>query len=274
MTSPVTDTLYSIWAVTEKNVYVAGDNGALLHYDGNAWAALVGPPGTPPPRLAGIWADDVGDLAAVSSTSVYTFGGQWQASTTTYFLESIWADNVSDVFVSDSHGEVGHYNGSGWSWSTPGSDTAVQRQVWGVGPGNVFVTSSDKNLFHGDGTTWQIACTAANPLAGMWADSASDAYMIETQGASSVIAYYAGSSTCTEVQTFGRLDGVWGSGSGDVFFVGENGVVVHGSGMSWDTTAPRPTVTSTLEAVGGTGPDDVYAVGDGGTIWHYTGIAH
>ena len=69
--------LNSIYGFDWNDIFVAGDNGVILHYDGNSWTK--------------------------------------QESNITHSLNRIWGSSRDNVYVSGDYGTILHYNGEKWT---------------------------------------------------------------------------------------------------------------------------------------------------------------
>src|SRR5438094_2467970 len=81
-----------VWGASPSDVFVVGDGGKILHYNGASWAA--------------------------------------QLSGTTQFLFAVWGASGSDVFAVGDTGTILHYDGKGWL-AQPSGTTQSVNGVWG-----------------------------------------------------------------------------------------------------------------------------------------------
>ncbi len=259
MTSPVTTTLHGVWAVRRADAYAVGDQ-AILHYDGNRWAAPVGLP--------------VLGLGAI--------------------LSAVWARATDDVFVTASGvgglaGDVLHFDGAAWTVD-PSSSLALNA-ITGSPTGEIFVAGARGTMGvirKLAGGAWTESDVGGPTLSGIWA-SADRAVAVGGQASGVIWRSDSGAAWAAEVLPPGTpsLTAVWGSSNQDIFAVGHAGAgtqptILHFDGSSWSTLAPcdgsaGPCIDSsimqatTLFGVNGTAADNAYAVGQQGTILHYDG---
>ena len=73
----------AVWGSDAANVYAAGDNGTILHYDGSAW--------------------------------------QPAASNVTVRLRGLWGTAANDIYAVGEGGTILHFDGSSWSPETGGT---------------------------------------------------------------------------------------------------------------------------------------------------------
>ena len=108
--------LYALWGRAATDVYAAGSDGTILHYNGSNWTAR-------------------------GSGSVNTLFG-------------LWGRAGNDVYAVGDSGTILHYDGS--AWSTSPSPTSVRLTgVWGSAAADVYAVGYGA-LLHYDGTSWQL----------------------------------------------------------------------------------------------------------------------
>ncbi len=224
MDSGTTSTLMDIWGSSGNDIFVVGDKGDVLHFDGSTWNSME--------------------------------------SGTANWLWGVWGSSPTDVFAVGSHGTILHYNGSVWDSMSSGTDVFLQ-DVWGTSSDNVFAVGSSKTILHYDGVNW-TAMDVDAPTGyggyGIWGDSSSDVFVASDQPA---IWYYNGSAWSVLNSGLDTdLRAIWGSTSSDVFAVGDYGVASYYNGASW--TPFNTGVEKALRGIWGTSTADIFAVGGGG----------
>ena len=119
MNSGTTKVLYNVWGSSHSDVFAVGENGQILHYDGNA--------------------QDKWTPMAVSGLSTVT-------------LRGVWGSGPSDVYAVGSGGTIIHYScppALPCSWVVQDSGTTVHlRGVWGTGVTDVFVVGENGTILH------------------------------------------------------------------------------------------------------------------------------
>lgn len=268
--------LSDIWGSNKEDVWIAGAEGTLLHWDGGAWSRT--------------------------------------ASGTTAALGTIGGTSSSDVWTISSGGAALHWDGKGWSAApnTP-SGLAVVRasysgDVWGLsyeamthdygivrwnggkwisvlsGPTNYFFgglggTSASDMWFVGNGPIGRWNGTAlgidsfgnvTGPFYSVWARAPSDAWVVGDAGA---IAHWNGTAWAKVPAPFAIYSGVWGASGADAWAVGRScnmqNCIAHWDGTAWTLDTTLITLfPSVLTAVWGTSASDVWAIGS-----HWTGTA-
>jgi hypothetical protein len=263
--------LYSIWGNSGNDVFAAGSDGFLLHFNGSAWSNVAS--GTTS-NLAGLWGSSPTDVFAIGSDGVivHLSGSAWNswssmASGTTKNLSSVWGSSGSDVFAVGDGGSILHYDGKAWTAMNSRTKTFLSG-VWGNSGTDVFTVGTNGTILHYNGSVWQIANSGTtNHLYGIWGSSGNNVFVV---GISGTILHFNGSDwTAMSSGTTNHLYSVWGSSENDVFAVGIGGTVLHYNGSVWSVMSPG--TENNLYGVWGVSGNDVFAVGNGGTIMHCNG---
>jgi hypothetical protein len=254
-----------------RNVFAAGSDGALMHYDGTRWIAQT-PAMFDHFRAIAVFATDhavaLGELGTIQrfngtswtlvmSDATWRFNGvvrvgamdafavgnrgvlRYNGTTWTTFaapgtteLTDIWGTSASDLYVIDTAGVLSHYNGSTWQTENlPGNPTAIA--VWGTGPGKVYVAASGSTgLYYLVGTQWQSNTIGFGTITA-GAGIGGDAFCLV--GTQSTVWCNDGvywSMLAGSGSGFGDLGAVWASAADDVFVAGTAGIQ-HFEGSSW-----------------------------------------
>lgn len=214
-----------------SDIYAVGQEGVVLHYDGQEW--LREHSGTDRDLYA-VWCSDTGRVFAVGYDVITTrTHGSWavESSVDDHWLRAVWGLADDDVYAGGMSGIILHYDGETWTpMETP--TTSTIRGIWGSGPDDIFAVTRayDGEVLHYDGQTWSIQDKFTdNPL---WS--------------------------------------VWGTGPDNVYTVGwDGGAIYHYDGETWHVE--HQPWDATAHAVHGTGPDNVYVGGYQGGFWHFDG---
>jgi hypothetical protein len=288
MDSGASANLSAIWGFSGSDVFVVGEQGTILHYEGTSWTAMAGANANN--YLTGVWGSSHSDVFAVgcpkAATTILHFDGASWSPVLTMPIGcgyAVWGFSPSDVFVSGG-GLVLHFDGTSWS------STIVAEQLfglWGSSHSDVFgVGEYDYGIglvVHYNGVAWSVMTTNVAPsgeLSRVWGTSPSNVYAV---GYSLMAPYnwtfycqYNGAPWwCDESDIDPSISGftaVWGLSPNDLFAVGGFGapsrsLVAHFDGRAW-TTMPT-NAPAALGAVWGSSATDVFAVGEAGTILHY-----
>ena len=157
----VTDDLHGVFAVSPNDVWVVGDAGTVLHYDG-CWRAE---PKATDVNLTSVWASADGTVWAggAAATTLRRSGGTWSVFTTpgTLAVRGIFA-TASIVWAAAEEGAVYRWDGAAWQLAHLTSTPGMYKGVWGAAPDDVWVVGDGKEPdgdyaaihVHWDGTAW------------------------------------------------------------------------------------------------------------------------
>lgn len=238
------DDYYGIWGSGANDIFVVGDNGRIVKWNGANWSVMSG-------------------------NNLRSFHSVWGSSSSNVFA-AIFDRPQNTPY--DNFGEVNCYDGSAWSYMS-GTVGAACSGLWGSGPNDVFVVGDFGRISHFNGSVWSNMNSGIdNHLYGIWGSGSNDVFAV---GESGVILHYSGSTWSKMPSgTASELRGIWGSGPSDVFAVSSNDVILHFNGSSWSLMNPPTSggwIGLPLNRVWGSGPSNVFAVGDFGEIYHYDG---
>lgn len=222
--------IVSLWAISPSDIWGAGWNGTLIHFDGATWS----------PVPSGVSTD----------------------------LNALWASSTSDVWAVGASGKTLHYNGTSWT-PVPIGAVYPLNAVWGVSPKDIWAVGSNAGVaggpgefWHFDGTAWAKVVTGINgALYGVWASAPNDIFAC---GAGGVIMHFDTAWKSKMSGTTNSLYGIWGSAPNQVFAVGLLGTVVRYDGTAWKTLSAGGT-TQDLNGLFGDSKT-VYIVGTTGTL--------
>jgi hypothetical protein len=190
--------LYALWGNESSNVYAAGQDGIVAHFDGADWSAV---------QLSnGMCAEPP--------------------------LQAIWGSSGSDIYAVDDYGTIQHYNGSAWTPTKVGDELLTG--VWGSSANDVFVVGHEGKVMHYGGTGWtqveEPSLFGTGPhFEDVWGSSGSDVFLVAQGG---LMLHYDGEDwdqvTGLPAGT-NDLHSIWGSSEDNVFAVGESGLILHGT---------------------------------------------
>jgi hypothetical protein len=225
-----TNTFYGIWGTAADNIITVGSGGAILHYDGTGWNAMV--------------------------------------SNSTTNLQDVWGAAADNVFAVGIEGAILHYNGTEWSTMSSGVETQIY-SVWGTASNDVYAVGNLGTILHYDGTEWSSVDTGIpnlGMLKGIWGTAADDIFVVgqAIDPGIPVILHFDGTNWTSmnhDVTASVPLEDVWGSAFYDVFAVGYGGMMLHYDGLSWSTVDCA--TTQNLSGAWGDGNGTVFVCGDG-----------
>jgi photosystem II stability/assembly factor-like uncharacterized protein len=258
--------LNGVWGSSARDVFVVGDEGTILHYDGSVWKPM---PSSTDQGLFATWGSSARDVYATgdNGTFLHYDGNVWfpQKSYPYVQLGAVWGASGSDVYFTADN-VIRHYDGNVFRMS--GDADAVLRALWGSSANDVYATGDDGTFLHYDGNVWfpQKSYPYVR-LGAVWGTSGSNVYFTADNG----IRHYDGTVFRMSGAADSVLRALWGSSANDVFAAGDNGTILHYDGTAWSPM--QSDTTSHLYDLWGSSGGDVFAVGGGGTILHYDGSA-
>jgi hypothetical protein len=274
----------AIRARNVSDVWLAGANGTIAHYDGVSWRRSdSGSQQT----MKSLWLRDEDEVALVDLKSVYRRNFDAADAGVDAGLPS--ADGWSAVGMALVPTEASSSSlivsstwaapGAEWAWLTTleyAANGTPRNRVNGIWRLRIAPETSQLELQNGlpPGTCMTIGCRRMTSVHGRSAD---DLWSVGYTGA---IVHITGAQSAVpeykpfDSQTWAELDGVWAASETEAWAVGGGGVIRHYTGhpYAWDIVDDVPT-TETLRAVWGSSPSDVWAVGDTATVLHYDGTS-
>jgi hypothetical protein len=271
------DVMQGVWGSSASDVYVVGDSGTVIHYNGVSWSTVAS--GATSCSLKSVWGSSTDNVWAVGDR--LSKGGNDYRYTILHSIDngSTWSDL-----------QVANGQNLKSIWGSSATDIWAVGDAWKSGKNNYYTILHTTN----GGTSWAntatVGTTTPQTLRSIWGTSENNVYAV---GSSGTILRYNGTAWASVTSgTTNTLNGVWGVDSNHIWAVGSSGTILYYNGTSWSSGPPwtRPSGYSdvTLYGVWGTGGTDwaggdrVYAVGydsddrkgvvwyyDGGSEWHY-----
>jgi hypothetical protein len=232
-------TFSSIWGSGPDDVWVTGEQGTLLHWDGAGWSAA--------------------------------------SSGTSQALRAVMGTSKSNVWAAGLDGTFLHFDGRSWSSMRPGGAPWSPAPGPGVKPFYALYAAAEDDLWvagfgvrHFDGTRWsEPVYPTGLPIKALGGVGSQKIWMVGNEGA---LRAWDGRAWLRVPHDRGPdFFGLWANAADDVWAVGSNGAILHWDGHVWKAS-PSGTGAD-LYGVRGFGPSDVWAVGDRGTILHWDGWA-
>lgn len=165
-----------------NDVYVVGNEGTVLHWDG---AAFTVEETNTDQNLWGVWGASADDVWAVGGngraegqlTLLRRRNGTWTSTTppplmrsNVFALFKVWGTSADNVYAVGQRGTVLHFDGTAWTEELVGtSDDLIA--LWGTGPDRIAVVGGRNNgqIAVWDGSAWNHASLAPLPgLNGVW----------------------------------------------------------------------------------------------------------
>ncbi|WP_207689828.1 hypothetical protein [Desulfonema limicola] len=257
---------YGVWGSSASDVFVVGDIGTIMHYDGSTWQRMES--GTDR-ILYKVWGTSPTDVFAVGSDGVILHydGTRWtpMKSGTDVLFRGLWGSSGSDVFAVGDRGTILHYDGSTWKSMIINAERIITG-VWGNSGTDVFAVAADNAILHYDGKGWTDMYYADLSLGHVWGTSRTDVFAAGTGG----VLHYDGRKWAPMENNESSIRYIWGSSGKNIITVGESDIM-HYDETAW--SAADISVECEFRAVWGSSASDVYAVGLSGMILHYDGTA-
>jgi hypothetical protein len=181
-------TLRGVWGSSATNMYVVGDSGVVLRYDGSAWTRMT--------------------------------------TGTTAQLNRVWGTSSTNVYAATSTGRLLRWNGTTWSFVAGVQAPGALWSVWGTSSTNIYAVGDGGVVLRYNGTSWQrVRLPRRDALYAVWGTGASNVYV---GGGAGILYRYDGSTWTPEKALGGQgfVHGFWGTGTGaDLFATGAGGYV-------------------------------------------------
>ncbi len=282
---PSSQNMNGIWGTSDSNIFMVGNSGHILRYDGTSWSSMTS--GTTK-HLYGVWGSGPSNVFAVGAdgTILRYDGTSWSSmtSSTPNNLYGVWGTAANNVYAVGAGGKILKYDGSTWTSKTGPTPTSTYNQdlhgVWGSSAQNVWAVGKHRFaiewliLWKYYYTLWQTtngggAWGSPYSLDGgpfgydlnaVWGTAANNVYAV---GAGGKILKYDGSSWSEKTSgTSSDLYAVWGSSATDVYAGGAGGTIRHTTNGGTNWTAETSTSSARLNAIWGTGSGSIYAAGN------------
>ncbi len=185
-----------VFGFSDEDVWVVGNGGSVLHYDGSRWRRQSTPTEE---DLWGIWGAGSDELWAVGgsgrpdaeATLLRYDGDAWELVELPEFeragvhaLFKIWGASKDEIFAVGQNGIVLQYDGDEWQEQLVGaSDDLIG--VWGTGPNDVLAVGGRGGgvISHYDGKEWTTTTLFRVPgINGVWMQTPGVAHLAVTEG--------------------------------------------------------------------------------------------
>lgn len=221
--------LNAIWGFAWNEVWAVGDDGHILHYDGNDWGFVANPLDS---QLEAIWGAATDDIWVASTDgelihwdgSTWTLDSTWQAIEFTALI-GLAAD---DVFAF-GNGGVLRRQGGVWTDVNMGTQVPVF-DAWVHESGDLYTVGAWGTALRFTGASWIPMHAEGEHLGGVtgigdriYAVGAGGRILLFDEGEWGVM------SSGTEF----NLWGIVASADDELVAVGDRGTVLRGDGISW-----------------------------------------
>lgn len=148
-------TILRMWGAGPDAIFAVGDEGLILHWDGERWKRMIS--GTKS-ALYSVWGyDDKHVLAIGDFGLVLRWNGEnWAEfyAGTENFLFDVWGNALDDIFIVGLSGTLVHFDGQRWNL-TPARARDDLMAIDGLHGGTPFVVGSQGSILRHDGHQWQ-----------------------------------------------------------------------------------------------------------------------
>lgn len=275
---PTKESLLAVWGSSRDDVWVVGDKGIILHFDGRGWK--VSPSGTSK-NLGGVHGSNPADVWVVGEGGItlHFDGNKWQevtkavekGETTLLAVRAFGPKDVWSCGTDDDSGYLRHYNGEKWEDAHVGATSLWE--AWGSSQNDVWMVGSDKSgggfVLKGDGKSFDRPPFEGSALRGIWGAAKDDVWVAAYKGELHHWDGHVWSKAGLPVQH--ELLGVSGSSPTDVWAVGYEGTVLHFDGHTW--SARSVPAKEYLWSVWASAPDNAWVAGTNATLMHWDGHA-
>jgi len=274
--SGVMTNLWDIQGTSASDIYVVGDGGTILHYNGISWglenSGIV-------MELFGLHISEGGVvyIAGDEGTVVSGSSGLWTVENTgaPYAMRDIWAAPDGTVFAVGDGSAIYRKTGGVWErMDTAGLWMNDIYAVWGFSSSDVYVVGKLGGFAHFDGEEWSRISLPQTTESGyalydIWGTSAADLF-IAGRPDSRLLHSEGNDWMIMDNLSDNTIYGLWGFSGNNVLAVGNYGEILHWNGSVWTSMNDESKASVILRGVWGDACDSVYAVGSHGWIIHYT----
>lgn len=224
-----TETLNGLYFISETDGYAVGNAGVILHYDGVAWTESVS--GTTKNLTSVAFADANTGWAVGSGGLILKYTGTWseEVSGSTVDLTGVSVVNTGDVWACGKSKIILHYNGSAWSSQEVG--TKDFNSISFSSPTTGWAVGKSGTIFMYDGMQWfsQVSGTSKDLLSVCF--DGMEGYAV---GKTGTLVTYSGSWTLGDGVVSTDLNSVFIK-DGLGLLGGVSGTIVSKSGAGFDS---------------------------------------
>jgi len=288
---PLGATLNDAWGSSSTNIFVAGELGTVLRYNGTDLIEMD--PGTDA-TLTSVWGVPGGKVYFGSAGLLYVYDqgtAQWSTVKPTGVNNTIAAItglSESDIWVIAGGGSGSYFNGSTWTpFDANGSINQNMPDIAAVSSSLVYAVDVGGRVFYSDdgSATWSSVAVPATSYYTVWADSTGDVVIAGAAGQAYLCTSCDPTAAYWTTLTNGgsvAINDLWGNSLSDIYAVGTDGVTLHYDGngsYAWSNVTPVVPVPlygvyadpSGGMAVGQTGAVQLYD-GSTWTAWGYSAV--
>ncbi len=189
-----------VHGTSANDVFVGGNDGTILHFDGVSWSRHFAPIDDP------VW-------------------GLWAVAP-----DDVWAVGGDGVFGTEPF--VVHFDGQGWSlapipaFERPGVSALFK--VWGASADDIYAVGQNGAVLHWDGAAFtELGIGISQDLIGIWGNSSDDITVVGGRGTAAFAHFDGATWTRAPASSMVGLNGVWTRRADVAHVVGVLGTVLR-----------------------------------------------
>ena len=298
MVSGTTEHLNDIWGTSPNDIYAVGENGTIIHFDGDIWAPMNSGVTVIISRIFGFSNSEIYALTQdkefgnFNSTLLKYDGNSWSLFYDPSFQAAdIWGTSGSNLYVAGKDGGGGvlmRYDGSIWTEEFAFPNFVDLSSIHGISSNEIYTISGGTGsgyVFKWENCTsasysWdRIKKVSLDNTTEIWVAGANDAFAV---GEGDAVFHIVDECDNTNTENWGLgnniyLKDVWGISNENIFVTGRrdrndgNGFgsfIANFDGQTWNemTTQTDAQNGMWINGIWGADSEHVYAVGQYGNI--------
>jgi hypothetical protein len=275
-------TYQGVFGVEANDVWIVGNSGSVLRYDGTNFTASTMGTG----NLNDVWGNSSSNVYAVGNTGAFRWDGSSWNPVALSGMQTLWDvdgasnSNIAIAGMSGGRAAVFTYNGTSWTTTvlpaTATGNKVVAYGMWVDRASNFAVATGNAGaIWHRVGGVWSaVASPVTTALQDVWGTSASNIYAV---GVGGTVLRYDGTSwsrVTVPVSTTPTLWSVFGTSANDIYVggnnagAGTNATILRFDGTTWraETSPSAGANVNAVYVAGGTNGEP-FAVGSQGTVF-------
>lgn len=293
---PQGNDLFAVWGTSGSNVYAAGADGTLIHFDGAAWS-----------EKQGFAVDEsIVDISGGGDTNILVTKSpvcHWMSSCPLFLIFEaydpvsnrltellrlggydqdirLWsARSGSSIFAlenKDSKMLVLYFNGVTVNTAAELADDISPESIWGNSDSDFFVGGSG-GIYHYDGDAWTTSYSRADYSFSEFFTSSDDKLFSIGNDTTTpypyertIFQYAEGTWQSVAGNISSRILDVWAASENDIYFIGDDSQIYHFNGT--DIELIDTGADFSLYDIWGSSKTDIFVVGQWGGMLHFDGL--
>jgi photosystem II stability/assembly factor-like uncharacterized protein len=277
MIVPKCPTLHCVWGTDSNNVYAAGDECIILHYNGSEWQIIHhGDSSGDQSCILSLWGIDDNTIFAAGGDSNGGFLLSKKNNTWEPYDQSFpqWLTHISgwnNHFVAVGvMGMAYEYTLTDDSWiSIVKGQTSDITDIWGRNADDIYAVGYDNTFKHYTNSNWQsLTLTNWSSFHGVYGNETT-VFAVGAEG--TILSYENNQIQYHSSKTDVCLKDIWGMDQ-TFFAVGEEGTILQYTGTNWNEMFHLfQNQDLTINNVWGTALNQVFVVGEQNLIEYFDG---